>query len=517
MSRVLNPEVASAWDTLTADTTVDALEALATKFAQMSGGKRWESPGTMALDLTPNTIQTPALEAIDRALVKCFQEPDSRLIITMPPQEGKSTRVANDFPIWALTQNPDLRIVLASYGQDLATRNGRAVRSRIRGNPQLGLALATDNGAASQWSIRGHGGGVKSVGIGGGITGFAADLMVIDDPVKSWAEAYSETYRRRVWDWWLTEASTRLSPGASVVLVLTRWHHDDLAGKLESESDSRWETLNIPAQSIDGAADPLFRAAGEYMVSARGRTPEQWELRKREVGAHAWASLFQGQPTPGEGNLLPMAQVSRYDLPLWLVDNQGRNVIPQLHGEEDSELIQSWDLAFKGTDRSDWVVGQVWLRRGVHAYLLDQERGRWTFTESCAAIKRLTRRWPQAAAKLVEDKANGPAVLDSLHNQISGLIPVQPMGSKPSRAHAIAPLIESGHVHLPSAKLCPWIDQFIEEATVFPVGVHDDQVDAMTQAINRLVLVRVVDQEIQDEYDLLGDDAELTWLHAVDY
>jgi len=208
---------------------------------------RWPTPGALARHLNPRTIQTPALDLIDQDLVEAATTPDARLIITMAPQEGKSVRAAGDFPLWMLTRNPDLRIIVASYGQGLANRNGRSIRNRIVAHPELGLRVAPDNGAAGEWTIDGHEGGVYSVGIGGGITGRACDLMVIDDPIKNRTEAESRVYRERVWSWWTDEASARLAPGAPAVLILTRWHHGDLAGRLLSEPGSPWRVLNIPS------------------------------------------------------------------------------------------------------------------------------------------------------------------------------------------------------------------------------------------------------------------------------
>ncbi|MEN0072511.1 MAG: terminase, partial [Propionicimonas sp.] len=140
----------------------------------------WDAPGQLAQHLDPRTIQTPALDIVDAALIEAFRTPNARLIITMPPQEGKSTRAAKDFPLWVLTQAPDTRIVTASYGQGLANRNGRAIRNAILTHPEAGLQIAADNGAAHEWQIAGHDGGVLSVGIGAGLTGRPADLMVID-------------------------------------------------------------------------------------------------------------------------------------------------------------------------------------------------------------------------------------------------------------------------------------------------------------------------------------------------
>lgn len=503
---------------------LDVIEQWARVFEQPPAS-RWATPGELARQLNPKTVQTPALDLIDRALVEAATTPDARLIITMAPQEGKSVRAASDFPLWMLTRNPDLRIIVASYGQVLANRNGRSIRNRIVAHPELGLRVAPDNGAAGEWTIDGYEGGVYSVGIGGGVTGRACDLMVIDDPIKNRTEAESRVYRERVWSWWTDEASARLAPGAPVVLILTRWHHDDLAGRLLAEPGSPWRVLNLPAQADHrpeaGETDLLGRAPGEFMVSARGRTCEQWELRKRTAGSRTWASLYQGRPTPDTGNLFPSDGWERYEQPLWLVRADGARIVPGAGGDPDVELVQSWDFTFKDTASSDYVVGQVWMRRGARAYLLDQVRARMGFSESCQAMLDMTARWPQAIAKLVEDKANGPAIINALRAKVGGIVPVEPEGSKYARAVAIQPLAESRSIVLPdpvAVEGTAWVTDLTEEARDFPGAKNDDTVDAMSQAVHRLLLVPILAGETLDADDLFGEDEmTLAWASDRDY
>ncbi|MHA7144200.1 phage terminase large subunit [Arthrobacter sp. TmT3-37] len=453
---------------------------------------KWNSPGAMALATNPKTVQTPALDLIDAALVEAFNTPDSRLIVCMVPQEGKSVRVANDFPIWCLTQNPDLRIVTASYAQNLANRNGRVIRNRITTSDEIDLKIASDNGAVHECTLDGYPGGVLSVGIGAGVTGRPADMLIIDDPIKDRKEADSETYRNNVWDWWTDPASARLAPGAPVIVLLTRWHQDDLAGRLlEQDKEAGWKVLNIPAQADHrpekGETDPLGRKPGEFMVSARGRTLKQSLQRKATAGARTWASLYQGRPSPDTGGAFPQ-EWARYGEKMWLEHPDGRRTVPGV-GREDTELVQSWNLAFKDTKSSDYVVGQMWLRIGMQAYLLDMVRERLNFTATCKAIEAMSAKWPQAVAKFVEDKANGPAVMNALGKTVVGLIPIEPEGSKYARASAISPLTESGNVLLPQAELLPNVEELIEEAKNFPNSAHDDTIDALSQAINRLLLM----------------------------
>lgn len=435
--------------------------------------RRWATPGALAKHLDPRTVQTPALDLIDAELVRLLDTPDGRLVVSMPPQEGKSQRCSRRFPLWALTQNPDCRIAIASYEHGVARRWGRAIRDDITVH-SLGLSVRDDLAAQHEWQLAGHEGGAYSVGIGAALTGRPVDLLIIDDPIKDRIQADSRTYRERVWDWWLEVGATRLAPGAPVVLILTRWHEDDLAGRLLAAEDGHlWRVVNIPAQA-EVEDDPLDRLPGEFMASARGRTDAQWEAIKIRSGSRTWASLYQGHPSPPEGDLLRRDRWRRYDEPPTVAD----------------ELVQSWDLAFKDTQASDWVVGQVWARQGADCYLIDQVRGRWGFSETCQQIEALSKRWPGALAKYVEDKANGPAVIDALRGRVPGLIPVNPQGGKEARAAAVQPLIEAGNVYLPDDKLAPWVAGLIEEAAAFPNGSHDDQCDALTQALTKLMITR---------------------------
>lgn len=456
--------------------------------------QRWATPLDMAAELDSGTGRTPALELIARHLADVAAGTTDRLIISMSPQEGKSELVSRRFPLWLLHRNPETRIAIASYELGVARRWGRSIRNEIAIHGQLlGLAVRQDTSAAHEWQLEGHIGGCYSVGVGGALTGRAVDVLVIDDPIKDRAQADSPTYRERVWDWWTYVARTRLASSAPVVLVLTRWHEDDLAGRLlRDEEADNWRVLNIPAYADhnpnEGQTDPLGREPGEWMVSVRGRTPAEWERIRREVGSKAFTSLYQGRPSPGAGDVFQRGWWRRYDQPQWVERPDGtRHVV----GADD--LLASWDMAFKDLDSSDYVVGQVWCRRGANAYLLDQVRGRWGFVETCQRFRELAARWPQVASKLVEDKANGTAVINALSATVPGLVPVEPHGSKVARASAVSPFVEARNVWLPSPELAPWVTDLIEEASAFPRGQHDDQVDALSQALNRLYLSPLLD------------------------
>lgn len=445
------------------------------------GEGREEPLGLMTARLDPTTVQTPALDLLDSKLRAVAEGRVKRLIWSMPPQEGKSERVSRRFPAWMLRRDPNLRIAIASYEQRVATRWGRAIRNDLIEHPDLGLTVRRDTSAAHEWQLDGHRGGVYSVGIGGALTGRPVDLLVIDDPVKGRAEADSEVYREACWDWWTNVARTRLAPGAPVVLILTRWHEDDLAGRLLA-TDRGWELVNVPALA-DTESDPLGRAPGEFLASARGRTAQDWLDIRSDVGERVWGALYQGRPSPAEGALLKRGWWRYYPAPMWREQPDG-----SMRVHDADRVIASWDMTFKDTRSSDYVVGGVWALKGANAYLLDVVRDRMDFPTTCRAVQALAAKWPQASAKLVEDKANGSAVISQLKSVVSGLVPVNPTESKEARASAVSPYVEAGNVWLPAPALAPWVAGFVEECSAFPNGTHDDQVDMATQALARLML-----------------------------
>ena len=398
------------------------------------------------------------------------------------------------FPAWVLTQRPDTRITIASYETGVARRWGRAIRDDITQNQdQLGISVRPDVSAQGEWLLDGHDGGVFTAGIGSALTGRPSDLMIVDDPTKGRQDADSKTYQERNWDWWREVAMTRLAPGAPAIIVMTRWSENDLGGMvLRPENGGEdWRVLNVPAQADHnpeaGETDPLGREPGEWLQTTRGMTPAQWERRKRDTGPWSWAAVYQGRPAPAEGGIFPRDWPT-YDQKFWTQNVNGVCHVPGVGERPDHELIMSWDLSFKGTATSDFTVGQVWLRIGSNVYLLDMVRGRMDFTQQVQAVQALAAKWPQAGAKLIEEAANGAAVINMLKGTIPGIIPVRPDGGKVTRAHAVSPFIHARNVHLPDAALVPNVVDLRAEAIDFPNSAHDDTIDALTQALNQLLL-----------------------------
>ena len=420
----------------------------------------------------------PHLDLLAERLLDVAQGKLRRLLIQMPPRHGKSEFASAHFPAWYLGTFPDRRVILASYEHDFAASWGAKAKDRFAEYAPIlwRLWLRKDKQAADDWGIAGHAGGMVCAGVGGPITGRGADLLIIDDPVKSAEEANSETYRDRAWDWYRSTAYTRLEPGGAIILIQTRWHEDDLAGRVMAEAaktGERWEVIKLPA--LAEGDDVLGRAEGDPLWPARSPHPALAEIRD-SIGPYWWQALYQQRPAPPEGALF------RKD---WWRFYTVADLPPQF-----DRVLQSWDMSFKDTAESSYVVGQVWGNKGARIYLLDQVRERMDFAKTLAAVQALSERWPAATMKLVEDKANGPAVISALQLKVRGLVPVKPQGGKLSRAQAILPLVAAGNIWLPNPQQQPWVEQFLAEASAFPVGAHDDQVDAMSQGLQRFLTAK---------------------------
>ena len=409
---------------------------------------------------------------LNRKLVDIAAGRIKRLMVSMPPRHGKSELVSRYFPAWYLGTFPDKRIILVSYEADFAATWGRKARDLLEehGPSLFGIRVSGKSSAANRWDIEGHEGGMITAGVNGPITGKGADIGIIDDPVKNDQEAMSVTYQERAYEWYKSTFRTRIQRDGAIILIMTRWHENDLAGKLlaaQEEDGEKWEVVSLPAMAEDD--DPLGRELGQPLCPGLF-TKDALESIKKSVGSYWWASLYQQRPSPAEGGIFKRNWWQYY-----------RRAPDRL-----DEIIQSWDMTFKDTKTADFVVGQVWGRKGADKYLLDQVRDRMDFPATIQAVRTLSAKWPQAKVKLVEDKANGPAVIATLKKEISGLIPVEPQGSKESRAWAVSAEVEAGNVYLPDPSIAPWVHDFVEECAAFPNGANDDQVDAMSQALMRL-------------------------------
>ena len=471
-------------------------------------------PGELAEALDPGYRKPDHVALLSDAIRQTVDEAidgtgTGRLIVSMPPRVGKSYTASLWTPAWYLERHPDRNVILASHDGNYAVSWGRKVRDllkRFGSEGRLQARVSRDVAAAGEWETT-QGGGMLARGIGGSITGRGAHLLLIDDPLKDFASAHSIAVRQSQWDWWLSTAQTRLEPGAAVVLVMTRWHEDDLAGRLvsgEHEGDpEEWRVLRIPAlgegdvQDVaEGrvAEDSLQRAPDVPLrIASTEETDEEatarWNKIRRGVGPYVWAGLYQQRPSEPEGTILKRGWWQFYRregdalvLPGSTLGKLGRVDLDKLR------IVQSWDLAVKDKQTSDFVVGQVWGSLGDgHRFLLDQYRDRADFVETKRQMRILRARWPQTSATYIEDKANGPAVISELREELSGLVAHNPVGDKVQRAYGVQGDLEGGSLWLPEPGTAGFdVRGFIDECAQFPNGANDDQVDALTQGILRL-------------------------------
>lgn len=395
------------------------------------------------------------------------------LVIETPPQHGKSTTVTESFPAWALGKHPDWRIILGSYNEETAERFARRNKEKVAayGKSLFGVEIGAIN-RSTEFELSKNTGRLISRGVMGGVTGNPANLMLIDDAIKNRQDADSDSTRKKLWDEWVNSFKSRLAAHAKVIVIGTPWREDDyLATILKTEPTARLIRLPVEAEEND----PLGRDPGDPLCPELGKDKKWLEQFKTTYmndpngGTRAWTALYQCSPRIEGGNLVPRSWWRYYDaadLPLF-----GTQII-------------SVDATFKDAETNDYVAITVWGKANNDYYLLYCLNRHLDFTNTLMQIRNVKRLYPQARAVLIEDKANGSAIINVLRREMF-CIPVNPKGGKVSRVNAISAAIESGHVYLP--KDAPWLEEYIDQWCAFPAGAHDDMVDSSTQACAYLI------------------------------
>lgn len=448
------------------------------------------------------------IDAIADHLEACTRLEIRRLIINIPPRHMKSLAVSVFWPVHRWTFDPHVRFLTASYGQALATRD--AVKSRrLIQSPWFQrtyghvFRLTGDQNEKTRYENDRTGYRIAT-SVGGTATGEGGDVIVIDDPHKA-DEVVSDTKRQAVLDWHDQTISTRFNdPDTGVeVIVMQRLHEHDLTGHLLERGG--WTHLCLPAEydpkhPFLWPDDPRDTPGDLLWPDHINR--QALEDIKKPLGSYGTAGQLQQLPAPLEGGLLKRA---------WWRYYQG---LP----EGRVALIQSWDTAFRDKTSNDYCVGQLWAVVGADRYLVRLARGRWDLVETLQQVRDMTR-WaydqfgPAGMSVLIENAANGPDVIAQLRREISGIMPVTPKGDKTQRVVAVSPQIEAGNVFLPgvaspdgtgcdTARTPEWVQEFIDECVAFPNAAHDDQVDAMTQALIRAT----VSSATVTDFDVDRDD-----------
>lgn len=458
---------------------------------------------SFAQSVDPEYTSRPHLDYLDKRLAQAMRDlthgKSRQITVSMPPREGKSQMVSVNLPLWILSKHPDWKIGLISHSPTLAAGWGRQIRREVEEHgDRLRISIAPDAGAVTDWETTERGSVLSRSAPGQSVTGKGFNVLIIDDIVKDFADAHSKTSREAIWDWWKANAYSRMEPPSLIVVVGTRWHDDDFIGRLLSPdyegNPNDWEVISFPA--IAETTDVLGRQPGQPLFSPiinenEEQALERWGKIRESVGEYAWAGLYMQKPQPATGAIFKVDSF-RY----WTSDasllREGDDSVVFVKPEELSgaRWFDSWDATFKGTDSSDYVVGQRWAMQGKKRFLVDQSRGRRSFTETLDEMRKWDSHLKTGSKwvyeKLIEDAANGPAIIDTLKKEMDGIKPITPRSSKEARARAVTPELEGGFVYLPHPSMpgYEWVTELVSEFRAFPNSTNDDQVDAFTQALN---------------------------------
>lgn len=438
------------------------------------------NPSKERLSWIPSNFHKFLCDTVQEFLERENRTPIEILILNTPPQHGKSKTITETLPAWYLLRHPDDSVIEVSYGDDLAERFGKSNLEKVREFGALfGIAPDKNKSTAKEFQIANHKGRMISRGIGSALTGYSGDLIVIDDPVKNRQEADSESRREFIWNEFINSIMSRSQAKTKIILIMTRWHEDDLAGRIMEEFQDITTVVNLPCEAEED--DPLGRQVGEALCPEIGKGDEWLKDFKKtytgENGVRAWNALYQGRPTALEGNLLKREWWEYYERSA--VDNG------QLKFEK---MIMSVDATFKDEKKNDYVAISVWGKTRVRLYLVDMVNEHLNLTATIRKIKVLKAKYPKISQIYIEDKANGSAIIQMLRDQIRGVVAVVPDVSKEARVNAVSFVIEAGNVYLPRDKKITW--EFIDQCASFPNGKHDDMVDSMSMALSKLIFSR---------------------------
>jgi len=430
------------------------------------------------------------------------------LLITMAPRHAKSHFGTVLFPSYFMARDPERYVMSTSYNAQLATDFGRQVRDIVTDNVVSqafpDLKVSPESRAQDVWSTT-EGGRYFAIGVGGTTSGRPANLLVVDDPIRNREDAESATYRNKSWNFYSSALATRLQPQNSgrpskQIVTLTRWHPDDLAGRLMASEDwaeGRWHHLNYPAilsrpkvylcpETNTQKEDPDEQ---EDVALWPERFPLEDLNRRRRLNPREFESLYQQQPFIQGGNLIKA--------------NWWRFYPKDLDPTTFSTLIITADTAFKkGEENDNSAVAIMGMDAAGDIYLVDFVHGRFDFPDLKMRLVTLNNLWRGKGLRgiYIEDKASGMSLIQELKRR-SGMsvIPYKVTKDKVARVNSVLPLIEGGRVFLPER--APWLDRFIEECTTFPSGKHDDMVDAFTMGVDILSKTGVMPEDIELHLD----------------
>jgi predicted phage terminase large subunit-like protein len=410
--------------------------------------------------------QTAHLQEFCRTLMAMEAGKLDRLCAALPPRHGK-TLTLSLYASWQMGRHPEQSVAIASYNEQIAQELGRSIQRTLKGAAHRAIfpecVLSTEVGSSENIETK-AGGHVYSVSRNGTLTGRGCRIFIADDLLKDQAEAASPVVRSSIHEWYSRVVLTRLTSDGKIILCSTRWHEDDLQGRILRQEGEKWTALNFEA--IAAANDPLGRSEGEALWPSRFDV-KYLARRRAEMGSRAFVSLYQGAPAEATGNVFKRDEWRYYA------------TLPPF-----KRIVLSVDTAFKTTSQADYSAPQIWAEAQSGYYLLAAHRARLAYPDLRRLLISFCEQWKPEVV-LIEDAASGQSLLQELRETTAlPLKPIKPDRDKISRAEAVTPLLEAGRVFLPES--APWLNDFLDELSSFPNGTHDDQVDACTQALNFL-------------------------------
>lgn len=456
---------------------LDAAEAAKQEMARRELAKNHLLPFVLRFNESylPGWVHRDICEKLEwfSAAVAAGESP--RLMISMPPRSGKSELASRMFPAWHLGRYPNHEFIACSYGSDLANGFSRKVRDVIKDSAYAAVFPDTrinkDNQSVEAWGTTANG-NYAAAGVGGPITGKGAMILCIDDPIKNQEDAESATKRESIWDWYTSTAYTRLAPGGGVLVMMTRWHDDDLSGRLlrkQAEGDGdEWVVVEYPAQATH---DELFRKEGEALHPERYDN-EALERIKRTVGPRVWNALYQQNPTPDEGDYFNKGMFQWY----------GAQDIPDY---SELNFYTAWDLAIGEKEQNDYSVGiTVGVDKHDRTFVVDIQRGHWGPLELTDRILQVYKTWRSAITGIERghiEMTLRPFLEKRIREERLTSFYIEELNpgkrDKIARARSIQGRMQQGLVFF--RKHCNATAQLVAEMMRFPNGVHDDGVDAM--------------------------------------
>ena len=442
------------------------------------------------------------LAATSAAIASMIEEDDCDvLVIDQPVRHGKTELCSRWTPAWYLSRFPERRVLLASYEADFAATHGRRVRELIiEHGARFGLEVDQTSRAANRWELTNGQGGMGTAGAGGPITGKGGHLLIVDDPIKNIEDAQSEVMRTKLWEWWQNVFLTRREPGAKVLLIMSRWHEDDLIGRLlGTTTGMRIKRLRMPA--VAETDDLLGRRPGDALC------PERYPIEvlngiRIDVGPSAWAALYQQRPIAVGGGMFRRDHFRTWKKIVKEIDGQTfYNLNNTIVDDAECWRFSTMDPAYSGTKRSDFTALATWAVAPTDPpslMLLDLQRVRVEHAEHAPMIRRVWDMWSPAWIG-VEKQMATLSLFDEV--QRAGVVVrwLKPDKNKIARAETAVALVEAGRIYLPEQ--APWLDEFIAEVVSFPVAAHDDQVDVLAYAAGELAKRTVSPRHIRKEPD----------------